>query len=467
MMRPTHAHLSRSSVGLRLCLAAAVAACGGVSTDGNENPPPTLTAVAPVIGAAAGGATITLTGTGFVANDAGDNHVVVGGVAAAGVSAVDDSTLTFTLPPEPTSGPTVDLLVFNANGFAELPDAFSYNPLPAITAIGPVLAPPGATLTVTGTGFQDLAAGENRVLVGGVEAPGVEVVSDTELTAEIPARGDAPAFTPLDVAVENDNGAAALPAAFRFTKPGILLATNGQLGAPTLHFLDLDVEPVQSTQIAVLDDRVSGMALSPDGGTVYVATNATTGGNRLGVLDPLTGHIDFVGFLRDEPTTADRVKDLAFVGNTAYVFLKAASRLATVNLTTGRYTIVGAPLVAPLAGAIGIIRRDASSVFVLNRLDGPLRFMDTASSLPTDGPLLGITSTAGVHAMMSEGESLLVITRENAVSNDINTPSLLRINPTTGAVAILGTVPTGSAAMIPTPPSFEPLNRVNLHAPAN
>jgi hypothetical protein len=448
LQRPTH-------FPALLALLAALAACGEVSSDVNANPPPTLTAIEPASGGVPGGTLIQLTGSGFTENDPGENRVFVGGVAGTNVTATDDSTLTFNAPEGDTPNVAVDVLVSNANGFAELPTAFTYNPLPTVTGVAPALAAPGATVTVTGSGFTDPSTSNTIVFFGRSEATDVMVLGDGELTAVVPDRGDADFFAPVYVAVATANGSATLFDAFRFAKPGILLVTNGRDTVPAVYFLDLDVDPYQVIRLAQLDERVSGMALSPDG-IVYVATNAINTTNRLGRLDPGTGHIDYIGPLRVGPGVFDRVKELAFVGDTAYVFLRDAARLATVNLTTGQYILVGDPPVAPLDGAIGITRRDADSMFLLTALNQPLRFVETATSLITDGPVLDSTSTAQVHAVLATETGLLAVTRQNAVTGDGLVPSLVRIDPVSGEVTVLGIAPAGTSAMIPTPPSFGP-----------
>lgn len=438
-----------------LPLLAALAACGGVSSDGNANPPPTLTAIDPATGGQPGGTPIQLTGSGFTENDPGENRVFVGGVAGTNVNATDDSTLTFNLPEGDRPGVAVDVLVSNDNGFAELSSAFTYKPLPTVTGVDPALAAPGATVTVTGSGFTNPSISDAIVFFGLSEATDVMVLGDGELTAVVPDRGDADFFAPVHVAVATANGSAALFDAFRFAKPGILLATNGRDTVPAVYFLDLDVDPYKVIRLAQLDERVSGMALSPDG-DIYVATNAVNTTNRLGKLDPGTGHIDYIGPLRAGPGIVDRVKEMAFVGNTAYVFLRDAARLATVNLTTGQYTIIGDPPASPLGGAVGITRRDADSMFLLTALNQPLRFVATATSLVTDGPVLDSASTAQVHAALATETGLLAITRQNAITGDGLVPSLVRIDPVSGEVTVLGIAPAGTSAMIPTPPSFGP-----------
>jgi hypothetical protein len=86
---------------------------------------PTLTAIAPDRGSTAGGATVTLTGTGFRAHGAaGTNSVTIGGVAAVGVLDTSDTTITCTAPPGAAGA--VDVVVTNANGSATLAGGFTY-----------------------------------------------------------------------------------------------------------------------------------------------------------------------------------------------------------------------------------------------------------------------------------------------------------------------------------------------------
>src|SRR5262245_20544901 len=114
-----------------------VAACGDVTSNGNSNPPPLITEVSPGRGGVPGGHTITLNGAGFPDNNAGEGPFVGGIPEATDVVAEDDSTLTFKLPPGPAPDAVVDLVVFNNNGFAVMPDAVQYNPLPTLTAVTP------------------------------------------------------------------------------------------------------------------------------------------------------------------------------------------------------------------------------------------------------------------------------------------------------------------------------------------
>ncbi len=178
------------------------------------NPAPTLTALLPVRGPALGGTTVTLTGSGFVLGSPGPNTVLFGAVPATGVNALNDTTLTCVTPPG-TLGASVDVSLRNANGTATVTAGFRYTPLPALTALDPVhgSALGGTQVTLTGSNFADATAGVTTVRFGGVAASAVLVLDDQRVQCAAPA-GLAGAV--VDVQFQNENGSAALPAAFRY-----------------------------------------------------------------------------------------------------------------------------------------------------------------------------------------------------------------------------------------------------------
>ncbi len=180
-----------------------------------DAPAPTLTAVAPPSGLAAGGTSVTLTGTGFLAFSAGTNTVTFGGVAATGVVVVSDTTLQC-LTPAGTAGASVDVRVSNVNGSALRAAAFTYLAAgPTLSAISPASGPAagGGTVTLTGSGFQASGAGTNTVTFGGAAASNVSVLSDTSLTCTVPAGTGGSSAT---VVLGNANGSASLVAGYRY-----------------------------------------------------------------------------------------------------------------------------------------------------------------------------------------------------------------------------------------------------------
>jgi hypothetical protein len=75
------------------------------------------------------GGTVTVTGSGFLDEDAGVNMLLVDGAAALDLEIVSDTELTFTAAPG-TIFERPDLRLFNARGEAEQSDAFEYGPGP-------------------------------------------------------------------------------------------------------------------------------------------------------------------------------------------------------------------------------------------------------------------------------------------------------------------------------------------------
>ena len=85
----------------------------------------------------------------------------------------------------------------------------------------------GTSVTLTGTGFLNNAAGTNTVTVDGAAATNVVVVDDTTITCDTPA---GPAGTAVDVVVANANGSATLAGGFGYHLEPTLTATAPAVG---------------------------------------------------------------------------------------------------------------------------------------------------------------------------------------------------------------------------------------------
>ncbi len=184
------------------------------------NVPPTLTAVSPAAGSAQGGTSVTLTGTGFQANQAGANTVTIGGAALTSVVVVDDTTIQG-LVPAGTAGASADVVVTNLNGTAALVGGYAYHAAPTLTAVTPDFGPAagGTAVTLTGSGFLDNAPGTNSVTVGGLPVSNLVVVDDTTITCATPAGSGS---STVAVVVANENGTASLPLGFEYNDPPVV-----------------------------------------------------------------------------------------------------------------------------------------------------------------------------------------------------------------------------------------------------
>jgi len=232
------------------------------------NAAPTISMIFPESGRSLGDTLLTISGSGFLADDPGMNTVRVNGVEATQLQVLSDDTLQCKAPSGPP-GASVDVQISNANGEALLASAYRYHNLPTLTSLSPDRAPArgGAQITLQGSGFSNEAPGSTLVTFGGLAAASVVVLSDDMLICELPA--GAPGAV-VDVAIENDNGAATIVGGFTYNAPPVIasLSVDGgsSLGGTFLSisgsgFLDNEAGPItvsfgglQATGVTVLTD---------------------------------------------------------------------------------------------------------------------------------------------------------------------------------------------------------------------
>jgi hypothetical protein len=140
---------------------------------------PKLAAVSPNEGPTAGGTTIALTGSSFVA---GDTTVTVGGVPCTGLTVTSDSSATCVTPAGVAGTAEVWL---STSGGTDGPGYFTYDNVPKVTSVKPGQGPlgGGTTITVTGSSF---IVGATTVTVGGNPCGSVAVSGDKSLTCVTP-----------------------------------------------------------------------------------------------------------------------------------------------------------------------------------------------------------------------------------------------------------------------------------------
>jgi len=182
------------------------------------NPLPTITGISPPSDKLAGGAQITITGTGFIGQIPGGEanfHVTIGDVAAEGVQFISENQLT-AITPERYQPGEVDIIITNPDG-QQAKGMFTYNPIPTITSISPTRGKlaGGTDITISGTGFiQEIPGVEAKltVTIGGIEAPitpisqvaeQMQFISANQLTVTTP-KSDKPGE--VDVIVTNPDG---------------------------------------------------------------------------------------------------------------------------------------------------------------------------------------------------------------------------------------------------------------------
>jgi Tfp pilus assembly major pilin PilA len=217
---------------------------------------PTLTSISPSSGSVAGGITVTLSGT----NLQGITAVTIGGVAATGVSVVNNTSVTAVVPAYVGGPLNADVLVSDGSSNASLAGGFSYQGVsPTLSSISPVSSSVvgGVSATVQGSGFIPGTA----VSIGGVAATNVVVVNSSTLHLTVPAYINGSLIK--DVLVNNGVGSATLVGGFTYT-----------VQAPTVH----GVSPSTGSVVGGTLISLTGTGFTP-GTTVRVggiaATNVT------------------------------------------------------------------------------------------------------------------------------------------------------------------------------------------------
>jgi hypothetical protein len=230
--------------------------------------PPTVTKIDKNRGPSAGGDTVTVTGTNFVAGNGGadgkpNTTVTFGGTAATNVLVGSDPTsFTCTVPAAGTVL-AVDVVVTTKGGTSATSAASKYTYVlpPTVTAVTPASGPVvgGQAVTVTGTNL----TGATEVHFGTALATKAAVVTDTSLTATTPA-GTA---GPVDVTVFTDGGPSAKSDADKYT----------YLDRPTVTALSPATGPAAGgTVVTVTGTNLASTTSVTFGGTAGTALTGVT-----------------------------------------------------------------------------------------------------------------------------------------------------------------------------------------------
>ncbi|MER5385551.1 IPT/TIG domain-containing protein [Streptomyces sp. NPDC002688] len=168
--------------------------------------PPVLLGASPSLGAAAGGTTVTLTGSNLLNPTA----VRFGSTPAGSFTVVSSTQIAATAPP----GTGNTQITVTTPGGTSNPAAFAYVAAPTLTGLNPGSGPtvPGAVITLSGTALSTASA----VKVG-TAATGFTVVSDTQITAAVPAGP----VGPVPVTVTTEGGTSNSLTYTRVAPPGI------------------------------------------------------------------------------------------------------------------------------------------------------------------------------------------------------------------------------------------------------
>jgi len=177
---------------------------------------PTVTGLAPASGPAAGGGSVTITGTRF-STIPGDTTVQFGASAPISAEVVSATQITATAPAG-TGAVPVSVVVGGDQSPASPADLYSY--VPAVTAVSPSSGPTsgGTVVSIAGAGF----AGASSVKFGTTIAASFTVVSPTQITATSPTG----AASTVDVTVATPGGTSPVSPADQFTFTAAPIVTS-------------------------------------------------------------------------------------------------------------------------------------------------------------------------------------------------------------------------------------------------
>ncbi|HEY3815050.1 MAG TPA: IPT/TIG domain-containing protein [Caulobacteraceae bacterium] len=311
---------------------------------------PVVASIAPSGGPAAGGTTVTVTGSHFT----GAFLVEFGGVQASSFTLDSDGQLTAV---SPAGTGTVDITVRTSGGTSNTvaADRFTYTGgapgVPAVTAISPTSGSTagGTSVVITGTNL----SGASAVKFGATEAASFIVNSATQITATSPAGSGA-----VDITVTTSAGSSTTVAGDRFT-----YTSSGGGSAPVVN----NITPVNGPAAGGTTVTVSGTGFAGATqvmfGTVPAASFTVVSATKITAVSPAgTGTVDVL-VTTPTGTSAARVVDHftyrsgAGIKATTLRVRTGFGAAVTVDLTRGRQAVGGkVTLLTPSsAGAAHIV----------------------------------------------------------------------------------------------------------------
>jgi hypothetical protein len=362
------------------------------SVQGSANvatPPPTVTGVSPSVGPAAGGTSVTITGTNLNGATA-----VKFGAAAATIASDGATSITATAPP---GTGTVDVTVTTAGGTSATSGADQFTYGPTIKSVNPTSGPAagGTVVTITGTGFTNATA----VSFGNQSASSFNFVSDTKITATSPGGTGT-----LDITVTTPAGISPTSAADQFTY------------GPTVSGLSPSAGPTSgSTSVTITGTGFTNATGISFGGTAaksFTVNSAT----KITAVSPAAS----AGTVDVTVTTPAGTSPTGAATKYAYVAPPTVTSVSPTSGPTGggtSVTITG----TNLGGATGVRFGNAAAVIVSNTATTIVATAPSASAGQVD---ITVTTAGGTSATDSGDQYTYVAA-----------PTVTGINPSTGPAA--------------------------------
>ena len=416
------------------------------------SPPPTVTAVSPKSGPAAGGTTVTITGDYFT----GATSVMFGTTAATTYTIDNDNQITATSPAH-ASG-TVHITVTGPGGTSatSAADQFSFG-APSVTKVSPAAGPTGSrnTITITGTDF----TGATSVLFDTTAAYSFTVNSATQITAVtqrtytsdtvdvrvVTPLGTSP-ITPADeytfgrpsvTGVSPNSGSTAGGTVVTVTGAGFTGVTGvafGTTSAPT-YTVDSD------TQITVTSPARAAGTVDIRVTTSAGTSTATTADRFTYRAAPVVTSVSPAAGLAGSSVT---ITGTSFTGATAVRFGSTAATSFTVSSATSITAVAPAG-----SGTVDITVTTPVGTSATSAAD---RFSYGAPTVTSVSPTSGPTTGGTVVTITGTGFTGVTAVRfgaTNALSRTVNSPtSITATSPAraAGTVDITVITPAGTSA---------------------
>ena len=309
-----------------------LASCGS-----DASAPPTIESVTPPYGPLRGGTRLLITGSGFLADGAQPNRVLIGDIEVPLASALDDQTLEVLLPPSMTPGDRA-VVVYNRNGYASESGKFNYSALPTITVAQPARLEYNKTTRVvlTGSGFVADDAGVPKITVDGVAATDIQITSDTSLSFQI---GPGLPLAKPDIKLQNSVGEATARGLLQYVPTlgkGFVLFSKSN--SEFASFFD----PVSRVFVDIPNSPKRTNLVKPGFRALFVdmAGNywAHTRGGTFGQIEFATQNIE------TSVRSGARVIAFEHVGTDIYAIARGG-QFGRFNITTGEFSPIGATLI--------------------------------------------------------------------------------------------------------------------------
>ncbi|BCW87580.1 hypothetical protein sos41_07100 [Alphaproteobacteria bacterium SO-S41] len=318
---------------------------------------PTVTAISPNSGPAAGGTGVTITGTNFT----GATAVTIGGAPATGITVVNATTITATAPAG-TAGAR-NVVVTTPGGTGTGTGLFTYIAAPTVASVSPNSGPlaGGNTITITGANF----TGATAVSIGQTPASNINVINATTITVTVPASVSAGA---RDVSVTTPGGSGTGVGLYTYVSAPVVTSVSPASG-PAAGGTAITITGTDFTGATMVTiDGVSAMnVVVVNATTITAQTPAGTPGARgVSVMAPggTSGSSTLFTYIAAPTVTAVNVDKGPLAGGTAITITgtnftgatavtvggAAATGITVVNATT-----ITATTPAGTAGARDIV----------------------------------------------------------------------------------------------------------------